>query len=148
MQFSSFTTVLLVDGRYAGKTGSLRPIFSEYGPICFRVTVGIRWLQRLAAHIGISGVAPFYAEAGALLGGLASDFRLEHTERVKEIECATNHDMKAIEHLFRGQTTKFPGLAAVSEFIRFAYTSEDIGNLFRALMLREDCDGVLLPLMH
>ena len=33
MQLSSLTAVSPVDGRYAGKTQALRPIFSEYGLI-------------------------------------------------------------------------------------------------------------------
>lgn len=90
MQLSSLTAVSPVDGRYAGKTSSLRPIFSEYGLIRFRVMVEVRWLQRLAAHAGIPEVAPFSAEANALLDSLASDFQLEHAERIKEIERTTN----------------------------------------------------------
>ncbi len=31
MQLSSLTAVSPVDGRYAGKTQALRPIFSEFG---------------------------------------------------------------------------------------------------------------------
>jgi adenylosuccinate lyase len=50
MQLSSLTAVSPVDGRYAGKTQALRPIFSEYGLIRARVLVEVRWLQRLAAH--------------------------------------------------------------------------------------------------
>lgn len=148
MQLSSLTAVSPVDGRYAGKTSSLRPIFSEYGLIRFRVMVEVRWLQRLAAHAGIPEVAPFSAEANALLDSLASDFQLEHAERIKEIERTTNHDVKAVEYLLKEQAAKLPELAAVSEFIHFACTSEDINNLSHALMLREGRDSVLLPLMR
>ncbi len=148
MQLSSLTAVSPVDGRYAGKTSSLRPIFSEYGLIRFRVMVEVRWLQRLAAHVGIPEVAPFSAEANALLDSLASDFQLEHAERIKEIERTTNHDVKAVEYLLKEQAAKLPELAAVSEFIHFACTSEDINNLSHALMLREGRDSVLLPLMR
>ncbi|MGA9093376.1 MAG: adenylosuccinate lyase, partial [Pseudomonas alloputida] len=49
MQLSSLTAVSPVDGRYAGKTQALRPIFSEFGLIRFRALVEVRWLQRLAA---------------------------------------------------------------------------------------------------
>jgi adenylosuccinate lyase len=148
MQLSSLTAVSPVDGRYAGKTSALRPIFSEYGLIRFRVQVEVRWLQRLAAHAGISEVAPFSAEASALLDRLAVDFQLEHAERIKEIERTTNHDVKAVEYLLKEQAAKLPELARVSEFIHFACTSEDINNLSHALMLREGRDGVLLPLMR
>ena len=148
MQLSSLTAVSPVDGRYASKTSALRPIFSEYGLIRFRVMVEVRWLQRLATHTGIAEVAPFSAEANALLNTLAENFELAHAERVKEIERTTNHDVKAVEYLLKEQAAKLPELDKISEFIHFACTSEDINNLSHALMLREGRDGVLLPLMR
>ena len=148
MLLSSLTAVSPVDGRYAGKTSALRPIFSEFGLIRCRVQVEVRWLQRLAAHSGVPEVAPFSAEANALLNSLAEDFQLEHAERVKEFERTTNHDVKAVEYLLKEQAKQLPELAAVNEFIHFACTSEDINNLSHALMLREGRDEVLLPLMR
>ncbi|WP_027897285.1 adenylosuccinate lyase [Zestomonas thermotolerans] len=148
MQLSSLTAVSPVDGRYAGKTSALRPIFSEYGLIRFRVMVEVRWLQRLANHPGVPEVAPFSAEANALLNSLVDDFQLEHAQRVKEIERTTNHDVKAVEYLLKEQAAKLPELAKVSEFIHFACTSEDINNLSHALMLRAGRDEVVLPLMR
>ncbi|WP_417792491.1 adenylosuccinate lyase [Stutzerimonas xanthomarina] len=148
MQLSSLTAVSPVDGRYAGKTSALRPIFSEFGLIRCRVRVEVRWLQRLAAHAGIPEVAPFPDEANALLDQLAENFQLEHAERVKEFERTTNHDVKAVEYLLKEQAKQLPELAKVNEFIHFACTSEDINNLSHALMLREGRDDVLLPLMR
>ena len=148
MQLSSLTAVSPVDGRYAGKTAALRPIFSEYGLIKSRVLVEVRWLQRLASHTGIPEVPAFSAEATALLDQLAENFQLEHAERVKEFERTTNHDVKAVEYLLKEQAKRLPELAAVNEFIHFACTSEDINNLSHALMLREGRDSVLLPLMR
>ncbi|WP_312596308.1 adenylosuccinate lyase [Stutzerimonas nitrititolerans] len=148
MQLSSLTAVSPVDGRYAGKTSALRPIFSEFGLIRCRVQVEVRWLQRLAAHDGIPEVPAFSAEANALLEQLASNFQLEQAERVKEFERTTNHDVKAVEYLLKEQAKQLPELAKVNEFIHFACTSEDINNLSHALMLREGRDEVLLPLMR
>ncbi|OBY90181.1 adenylosuccinate lyase [Pseudomonas sp. AU11447] len=148
MQLSSLTAVSPVDGRYGSKTSALRPIFSEYGLIRFRVLVEVRWLQRLAAHAGIPEVVPFSTEANAVLNQLADDFQLEHAQRIKDIERTTNHDVKAVEYLLKEQAAKLPELAKVSEFIHFACTSEDINNLSHALMLREGRDTVLLPLMR
>ena len=148
MQLSSLTAVSPVDGRYAGKTSTLRPIFSEYGLIRCRVQVEVRWLQRHAAQAGIAEVPAFSAEANALLNQLAENFQLEHAQRIKEIERTTNHDVKAVEYLLKEQAAKLPELNAVSEFIHFACTSEDINNLSHALMLREGRDEVLLPLMR
>ncbi|GAB6387988.1 adenylosuccinate lyase [Stutzerimonas marianensis] len=148
MQLSSLTAVSPVDGRYAGKTSALRPIFSEFGLIRCRVLVEVRWLQRLAAHTGIPEVAPFSAEANELLNRLAEDFQVEHAERVKAFERTTNHDVKAVEYLLKEQAKQLPELAKINEFIHFACTSEDINNLSHALMLREGRDQVLLPLMR
>ena len=148
MQLSSLTAVSPVDGRYAGKTSALRPIFSEFGLIRCRVQVEVRWLQRLAAHAGIPEVAPFSDEANALLDQLAKNFQIEHAERVKEFERTTNHDVKAVEYLLKEQAKQLPELAKVNEFIHFACTSEDINNLSHGLMLREGRDEVLLPLMR
>ena len=147
MQLSSLTAVSPVDGRYGSRTTALRPIFSEYGLIRNRVLVEVRWLQRLAAHAGITEVAPFSDTANAALNELAENFQLEHAERVKEFERTTNHDVKAVEYLLKEQAQKLPELAKVTEFIHFACTSEDINNLSHALMLREGRDDVLLPLM-
>jgi adenylosuccinate lyase len=148
MQLSSLTAVSPIDGRYAGKTQALRPIFSEYGLIRFRAMVEVRWLQRLSSHDAIPEVAPFSKEANEILEKLVTEFSLEQAERVKEIERTTNHDVKAIEYLLKEQTAALPELSAISEFIHFACTSEDINNLSHALMLREGRDTVLLPLMR
>ncbi|MEO8461319.1 MAG: adenylosuccinate lyase, partial [Dokdonella sp.] len=46
-----------LDGRYAGKTEALRPIFSEFGLIHRRVQVEVNWLLALADSTGIVEVA-------------------------------------------------------------------------------------------
>ena len=148
MQLTSLTAISPVDGRYGSKTAALRPIFSEYGLIRFRVQVEVRWLQCLAAHPGISEVAPFSDAANAILDRLAEDFDLAHAERIKEIERTTNHDVKAVEYLLKEQAEQLDELKQVSEFIHFACTSEDINNLSHALMLRSGRDEVILPLMR
>ncbi|MEE3157934.1 MAG: adenylosuccinate lyase [Pseudomonadota bacterium] len=148
MQLTSLTAVSPVDGRYGSKTAALRPIFSEYGLIRFRVQVEVRWLQCLAAHPGIGEVAPFSNAANAILDRLAEDFDLAHAERIKEIERTTNHDVKAVEYLLKEQAEQLDELKQVSEFIHFACTSEDINNLSHALMLRSGRDEVILPLMR
>ena len=148
MQLSTLTAVSPVDGRYASKADALRPIFSEFGLIRFRVIVEIRWLQRLAAHPQVQEVAPFSAEAQAMLNNLADNFSVEHAQRIKEIERTTNHDVKAVEYFLKEQVKNLPELDKINEFIHFACTSEDINNLSHALMLREGRDQVLLPLMR
>ena len=50
MQLTELTAISPVDGRYGSKVTVFRDIFSEYGLIRNRVTVEIRWLQKLASH--------------------------------------------------------------------------------------------------
>lgn len=147
LELSPLTALSPVDGRYGSRTADLRPIFSEYGLIRQRVLVEVRWLQALARHPGIPEVPALSAEASALLDGIAQGFGLADAERVKTIERTTNHDVKAVEYFLKERIAGQPELEAVSEFIHFACTSEDINNLSHALMVREGRDTVLLPLM-
>ncbi|MDX8404965.1 MAG: adenylosuccinate lyase [Mariprofundus sp.] len=147
MHVSPLTALSPLDGRYASKTGDLRPIFSEYGLIKARVTVEIRWLQMLAANADITEVATFSTAANALLDAIVSDFSEADALRVKEIESTTNHDVKAVEYLLKEKVADHAELAAIAEFFHFACTSEDINNLSYALMLKEARDSVLLPAM-
>lgn len=145
---SSLTAVSPIDGRYSGKTEQLRTVFSEYGLIRNRVTVEVQWLRKLAKHPAISEVPAFSAEANTILEGLVNDFSLEHAQRVKEIERTTNHDVKAVEYLIKETIADNAELGAVSEFVHFACTSEDINNLSHALMLKEGRDQVVLPALQ
>ncbi len=145
MELSTLTAISPVDGRYGGKTAPLRAIFSEYGLIRYRVLVEVRWLQALAADREIAEVPPLSEEAQQILNSIADDFSEADARRVKEIESTTNHDVKAVEYFLKEKISDTPELMAVSEFIHFACTSEDINNLCHAMMLRDGRDQVLLP---
>ncbi|MDO6440580.1 adenylosuccinate lyase [Marinobacter sp. 2_MG-2023] len=147
MELNALTAISPVDGRYGSKVSVFRDIFSEYGLIRNRVTVEIRWLQQLAAHPEIIEVPAFTAEAIAFLDQMISEFSLQDAERIKEIERTTNHDVKAVEYFIKEKIADIPELHAVTEFVHFACTSEDINNLSHALMLREGLDNGLLPAM-
>ena len=133
----ALTAISPIDGRYADKVAQLRPVFSEYGLIRFRVLVEVRWLQALAAQPAIVEVGPFSAAATELLNRIVSDFSADDAQRVKDIEKTTNHDVKAVEYLLKEKIAGCAELEKVSEFIHFACTSEDINNLSYALMLKE-----------
>ena len=137
MELSALTAVSPVDGRYGSKTADLRAVFSEYGLIRFRVQVEIRWLQQLAAHPQIVEVPALSESATALLNRIVDEFGPEQAARIKEIERTTNHDVKAVEYFIKEQIADNAELSAISEFVHFACTSEDINNLSHALMLRQ-----------
>lgn len=145
MDLSSLTALSPVDGRYGSKTAELREFFSEYGLIKQRVLVEIRWLQALAAHNDIVEVPAFSDEANALLNGIVDGFSEEDAQAIKSIERTTNHDVKAVEYFLKNKVEALPELQAITEFIHFACTSEDINNLSHALMLKGGLDSVLLP---
>lgn len=146
MELSALTAISPVDGRYGSKASELREFFSEYGLIKFRVTVEVRWLQKLAATAAITEVPALSDSANALLNSIVDNFSLADAQRVKDIERTTNHDVKAVEYLLKEKVAGHAELAAVSEFIHFACTSEDINNLSHGLMLGAARDQVLLPL--
>jgi len=145
MDLTSLTAVSPVDGRYARKTEGLRPIFSEFGLIKHRVLVEVRWLQALAANAAIPEVPALSEHANKVLNGIADNFSEEDAQRVKNIERTTNHDVKAVEYFLKEKIAGNDELEAVSEFIHFACTSEDINNLAYALILREARGQVVLP---
>ncbi len=148
MELNALTALSPVDGRYGGKSAPLREHFSEFGLIRYRVLVEVRWLQCLAAHPDISEVEPFSATATERLNRLAEAFTVADAERIKAIEKTTNHDVKAVEYFLKEQLADVEELAAVSEFVHFACTSEDINNLSHALMLRHGVRDVLQPVMR
>lgn len=145
MELSALTALSPTDGRYASKTAALRPWFSEYGLIYHRVLVEIRWLQMLASHPQISEVPAFSDEANAFLESILSNFAEADALRVKAIERTTNHDVKAVEYYLKEKIAGQTELEAVSEFIHFACTSEDINNLSYALMLKGGMEQVIQP---
>ena len=147
MNLSALTAVSPIDGRYGSKTATLRDIFSEYGLIKRRVLVEVRWLQCLAAHPQINEVPALTATANEVLEAIVADFDEADAQSIKDIEANTNHDVKAVEYFLKERFAGNAELEAVSEFVHFACTSEDINNLSHALMLRDGMTSVIMPAM-
>ncbi len=147
MNLSSLTAISPLDGRYGDKTNELKPIFSEFGLMRFRVQVEIRWLQAIAAQDDIEEVPTLTDDANALLNSITDNFSETDALRIKEIERTTNHDVKAVEYFIKEKIAGNNELEKISEFIHFACTSEDINNLSHALMLKESHDSVMRPVL-
>ena len=137
MELSALSAISPIDGRYGSKTTALRGVFSEFGLIKNRVLVEVRWLQQLAAHSQITEVPAFSKEADALLNRIIDNFSEADAQAIKDIEKTTNHDVKAVEYFLKNAIADNQELDAISEFVHFACTSEDINNLSHALMLKE-----------
>jgi len=145
MPSDALNAISPIDGRYAARTRHLQPIFSEYGLIQRRTVVEIRWLQWLAKQPDFTAIPPLSDAAQSVLNDCAEQFSLTDAERIKAIEATTNHDVKAVEYFLKQVMEQHPELLAVSEFVHFACTSEDINNLAYALMLRDAVNQVVIP---
>ncbi|NLK85474.1 MAG: adenylosuccinate lyase [Aeromonadales bacterium] len=147
MELSSLSAISPLDGRYGSKTEELRPIFSEYGLMRFRVQVELTWLKHLAACDKIKEVPPFSAKTIEFIDSIIKNFSEEDAKDIKNREAVTNHDVKAVEYFLKDKTASNEEIAKVREFIHFACTSEDINNNSHALMLKEAREVVLLPVI-
>jgi len=144
MEFN-LTAISPLDGRYHSKLNDLRPYFSEFGLLRYRLLVEIRWLQLLAQTAEITEVPPLSTTAQAHLEQLITNFSVADAERIKAIEAKTNHDVKALEYFLKESVIGQKELENISEFIHFACTSEDINNLTYALIIKDMREKVLLP---
>ena len=141
----SLNAISPIDGRYSAKADKLRPIFSEYGLIKHRVTIEIRWLIALSKNNKISEIPAFSKSTLKILQNIISSFSAKDAQAIKDIEKTTNHDVKAFEYWLKKTLANNKEVHAVSEFIHFGCTSEDINNLSYASMLKDGIHNVILP---
>src|SRR5699024_855429 len=139
-QFDPLFSISPVDGRYASRCEPLRQITSEYGLILNRVRVEVAWLEMLCANPKLSEVPMLSTDAAWPLLLVATRFDAAASQRVKEIERTTNHDVKAVEYYIKERLAENEELVKISEFVHFACTSEDINNLSYSLKIgRASC---------
>ena len=144
MNLSSLTALSPLDGRYAAKVASLRPLLSEFGLMHRRVQVEVEWFMALS-DAGFDEFKPLSEASRGLLRGLVLRFSETDAQAIKDIEKTTNHDVKAVEYWLKERLKAAPELQEASEFVHFACTSEDINNTSHALMLKAAREQVILP---
>ena len=144
MTFSTISALSPLDGRYAAKLATLRPLMSEQGYMHRRVQVEVAWFIRLS-DAGFAQFKPLTPGARTYLLGLVKNFSVADGEAIKAIEKTTNHDVKAVEYWIKSKFEARPELLAAQEFVHFACTSEDINNTSHALQLKGARDLVVLP---
>lgn len=145
MSLSPLTAISPLDGRYHEKLADLKPLFSEYGLMRLRLTVEIAWLKTLSAAESLIEIPALSTHAVNILDKLIENFNESDAQRIKQIEKTTQHDVKAIEYFLKEKIQGNAELSAISEFIHFACTSEDINNLAYAMMLNTVRQQFLLP---
>ncbi len=144
MSFSPISALSPLDGRYASRLASLRPLMSELGYMHRRVQVEVAWFIALS-DAGFAEFKPLSSGARTYLLGLVKNFSEADGLAIKEIEKTTNHDVKAVEYWLKSRFEARPELQRVAEFVHFACTSEDINNTSHALQLKGARDAVVLP---
>jgi adenylosuccinate lyase len=144
MTFSAISALSPLDGRYAAKLATLRPLMSEQGYMHRRVQVEVAWFISLS-DAGFKEFKPLTPGARTYLLGLVKNFSEVDGEAIKTIEKTTNHDVKAVEYWLKSKFEARPELMAAGEFVHFACTSEDINNTSHALQLKAARDVVVLP---
>ncbi|MCA4894336.1 MAG: adenylosuccinate lyase [Cytophagales bacterium] len=146
MSQSSLFSVSPIDGRYAQATESLRPYFSEFGLIRYRVLVEVEYFIALS-EIPLPQLASFPSAKAIALRSIYQNFSEEQAQQIKDIEKTTNHDVKAVEYFLKNEFDRL-GLAAYKEFIHFGLTSQDINNTATPLLLKEFLDREFFPQLN
>lgn len=146
MELNSLTAISPIDGRYHTKTSELRPYFSEFALIKYRVLVEIKYLVALAEE-GIEGMHDFPKEKFSALESIISNFTEIDATWIKDTEKVTNHDVKAVEYFVKEKMNEL-GLEKYLEFVHFGLTSQDINNTSIPLSIKEAITHTYLPLLE
>jgi adenylosuccinate lyase len=143
MSTHSLQAVSPIDGRYASKTNSLIPFFSEEALIKYRVQVEIEYFIALVES-KLPQLASFDTSLFPELRKIYTTFSTEDAQRVKDIETVTNHDVKAVEYYIKEEFDTL-NLKVYKEFIHFGLTSQDINNTAVPLSLKDAMNEVYVP---
>ena len=102
----SLKAISPLDGRYSKSTEPLSDYFSEHALIRYRTKIEIEYLISLSLEKGIEELNPFSKKDQQKLRKIYTSFNLDDSKRVKAIEEATNHDVKAVEYFIREKLEK------------------------------------------
>ena len=139
---SQLSAVSPIDGRYFEQTKALSPYFSEHALFMYRVFVEIRYFLALQD----TPVKSYGLEDNQIdyIDSIPFHFSEEDSNRIKELEKVTNHDIKAVEYFIKEKLDAI-GLSSIKEWVHFGLTSQDINNTAFPLMIKDAWIHVLWP---
>ncbi|PHS65628.1 MAG: adenylosuccinate lyase [Flavobacterium sp.] len=143
MSTHSLQAISPIDGRYASKTSSLIPYFSEEALIKYRVQVEIEYFIALV-ELELPQLSNFDTSLFPELRTIYTQFSTIDAVKIKDIEKVTNHDVKAVEYFIKEKFDDL-NLHEFKEFIHFGLTSQDINNTAVPLSLKEAMNEVYVP---
>jgi adenylosuccinate lyase len=133
-----------VDGRYRNKVNELSGYFSEHALIRYRVWVEVEYFIALC-ELPLPPLVNFDKKYFEALRDICVAFQPEHSQRIKDIEKTTNHDVKAVEYFLREQFDALGIEPQYKEFIHFGLTSQDINNTSFPAMIRDALNEIYMP---
>ena len=133
-----------LDGRYSKSIETLSDYFSESALIKYRIKIEIEYLIHLSRQKEVKELDPISDKDIKRFQKIYNSFSIEDAKRVKAIEVATNHDVKAVEYFIREKLEKMKK-KRLYPWIHFALTSEDVNNLSYSLMWQDGMKNVFLP---
>lgn len=145
MYTNALQAISPIDGRYASKTSSLIPYFSEEALIRYRVQVEVAYFIALV-ELDLPQLADFNRNLFPELRKLYLEFTVQDAIKIKETEQVTNHDVKAVEYFIKEKFDAL-NLQKYKEFIHFGLTSQDINNTAIPLSLKDAINDVYVPLL-
>lgn len=140
------TAVSPIDGRYESKTESLKPYFSEFALIKYRLKVEALYLKALQ-ETEIKQLGGISDEIFDALLDHIEHLKPEDAQKVKDIEKVTNHDVKAVEYYLK-DFLKSKGVYDQLENVHFGLTSQDINNTSFPLMVKDALENTYVPLLQ
>jgi adenylosuccinate lyase len=133
-----------IDGRYRRQVESLAPYFSEAALMRYRVRVEIAYLLHLA-ETGLFTLPTGISDAA--LNQIWENFSDEDAEKIKQIEQTTNHDVKAVEYFIKEKLGALGG-SAITEWVHFGLTSQDVNNTAIPLLWKEALQEMFVPALE
>lgn len=146
MELTSLSAISPVDGRYRKTVEQLAEYFSEGALIRYRVRVEVEYFIALC-NLPIPQLEEVDKRMFENLRRLYQNFSYEDAQKIKDIEQATNHDVKAVEYYLKDAFDGL-GLHRYKEFIHFGLTSQDINNTAVPCSLKDAWTDVFEPVLE
>ncbi len=144
MNHKSVEAISPLDGRYRASLDTVAAGWSEGALIRARIRVELHWVRFLYLHVPTLFRGQTFTSDNWLSGVYETEAAVL---RVKEIECETGHDVKAVEYFLRETLQREGYPSQVLALLHFGLTSEDVNNLAYGCMLSQFRTQELLPTM-
>ena len=143
MNLTELNAISPIDGRYRNKVSQLANYFSEEALIKYRVKVEIEYFIALC-EVPLPQLADFNTDLFSDLRKIYEEFSAPDSQKIKDIESVTNHDVKAVEYFIKEKFDSL-NLQSYKEFIHFGLTSQDINNTAIPLSIKDAMNEAYIP---